>query len=128
MRCAPRTTRNFFSLFMRTYVVAVGPKRNKMQSTIFAIFCMVLLAVVSAQQPEEDELSAEKRMRSFAFAKRSPYRSFAFAKRSTDEADEEVDKRARFAFAKRSPYRSFAFAKRASPYGFAFAKRLSSFA
>ncbi|PIO71546.1 hypothetical protein TELCIR_06556 [Teladorsagia circumcincta] len=79
-----------------------------------------------------DDVSAEKRMRSFAFAKRSPYRQFAFAKRSAEEAVEdegELQKRARFAFAKRSPYRQFAFAKRASPYGFAFAKRgYSSFA
>ncbi|VDO72435.1 unnamed protein product [Haemonchus placei] len=78
-----------------------------------------------------DDVPAEKRMRSFAFAKRSPYRQFAFAKRSDEivEDDGELEKRARFAFAKRSPYRQFAFAKRASPYGFAFAKRgYSSFA
>lgn len=53
-----------------------------------------------------DDVLAEKRMRSFAFAKRSPYRQFAFAKRSTgeDELEDEAEaqKRARFAFAKRS--------------------------
>lgn len=48
-----------------------------------------------------DDLSVDKRVRSFAFAKRSP-RMFAFAKRSMEDEDEgEVEKRARFAFAKR---------------------------
>ncbi|KJH47913.1 hypothetical protein DICVIV_05980 [Dictyocaulus viviparus] len=70
-----------------------------------------------------DDISIDKRMRQFAFAKRSPYRQFAFAKRMDDVDEDSVEKRARFAFAKRSPYRQFAFAKRSSPYGFAFAKR-----
>ncbi|VDM70965.1 unnamed protein product [Strongylus vulgaris] len=52
-------------------------------------------------QQMEDDLSADKRVRSFAFAKRSPYRQFAFAKRSVNEEESEVEKRARFAFAKR---------------------------
>ncbi|VDP04437.1 unnamed protein product [Heligmosomoides polygyrus] len=94
-----------------------------------------------------DDVLAEKRMRSFAFAKRSPYRQFAFAKRSTgeDELEDEAEVQKRgaesnqLAFKQlisasdrlmcKSPYRQFAFAKRASPYGFAFAKRgVSSFA
>uniref|UniRef100_A0A1I7X8D0 Neuropeptide-Like Protein n=1 Tax=Heterorhabditis bacteriophora TaxID=37862 RepID=A0A1I7X8D0_HETBA len=95
-----------------------------------AISC-TLAAMILTQQMTES-MSVDKRMSSFAFAKRSPYRQFAFAKRSNSGEDEDnnaVDKRARFAFAKRSPIRQFAFAKRASPYGFAFAKRgYSSFA
>ncbi|ETN73932.1 hypothetical protein NECAME_13310 [Necator americanus] len=99
-----------------------------MQSMFTLAFVCTLTTMLLAQQVVDD-VTAEKRVRSFAFAKRSPYRQFAFAKRSEDDDEEEVEKRARFAFAKRSPYRQFAFAKRASPYGFAFAKRgYSSFA
>ncbi|KAL6735388.1 hypothetical protein Aduo_005834 [Ancylostoma duodenale] len=99
-----------------------------MQS-VFTVAIVCCLATLLLAQQVADDMSAEKRVRSFAFAKRSPYRQFAFAKRSDDEDEGEVEKRARFAFAKRSPYRQFAFAKRASPYGFAFAKRgYSSFA
>lgn len=77
---------------------------------------------------QTEDLTAEKRMRSFAFAKRGGYRNFAFAKRGAVEDGEEgeaeeVEKRARFAFAKRAGYNRFAFAKRGGPYGFAFAKR-----
>ncbi|XGW12978.1 hypothetical protein V3C99_013546 [Haemonchus contortus] len=101
-----------------------------MQSTFTVVLVCTLASMILAQQMIDD-VPAEKRMRSFAFAKRSPYRQFAFAKRSDEvvEDDGELEKRARFAFAKRSPYRQFAFAKRGSPYGFAFAKRgYSSFA
>ncbi|KAE9411812.1 hypothetical protein Angca_001821, partial [Angiostrongylus cantonensis] len=49
-----------------------------------------------------DDVSAEKRISRFAFAKRSPYRQFAFAKRlAEDDGETDVEKRARFAFAKR---------------------------
>ncbi|VDL76846.1 unnamed protein product [Nippostrongylus brasiliensis] len=103
-----------------------------MQSLFTVALVSTFIISILAQQMTDD-VQAEKRMRSFAFAKRSPYRQFAFAKRSDDDVEgenEEMEKRARFAFAKRSPYyRQFAFAKRASPYGFAFAKRgYSSFA
>ncbi|PAV62981.1 hypothetical protein WR25_03873 [Diploscapter pachys] len=125
---------------MQKLLISVGPKEKssfvtfehltvKMQFTIsLAIVCCSLAALIVAQQMSEDEMSADKRMRSFAFAKRSPYRSFAFAKRSIGDSEAQIgeeeadmEKRARFAFAKRSPYRSFAFAKRSRPYGFAFA-------
>ncbi|CAI4232875.1 unnamed protein product [Auanema sp. JU1783] len=105
-----------------------------MQSTVSVfLICTVASCLLAQQIASDDDLSADKRVRQFAFAKRSPYRTFAFAKRGVfDEEDEQVasdvDKRARFAFAKRG-YRTFAFAKRASPYGFAFAKRgMNSFA
>ncbi|VDM55044.1 unnamed protein product [Angiostrongylus costaricensis] len=58
-----------------------------------------------------DDLSAEKRISRFAFAKRSPYRQFAFAKRlAEDDGETDVEKRARFAFAKRSSPRAASFA------------------
>ncbi|CAJ0920128.1 unnamed protein product, partial [Mesorhabditis belari] len=94
-----------------------------MNSTLVFLLC-TLAAAVLAQQLTDEDPSAEKRMRSFAFAKRSPMR-FAFAKRSpVDEDDEEIDeeKRALRGFAKRWPARQFAFAKRAYNR-FAFAKR-----
>ncbi|VDK64050.1 unnamed protein product [Cylicostephanus goldi] len=69
--------------------------------TMFTVALACTLATLLLAQQMEDELSADKRVRSFAFAKRSPYRQFAFAKRSDEEDESEVEKRARFAFAKR---------------------------
>ncbi|KHJ76849.1 hypothetical protein OESDEN_23531 [Oesophagostomum dentatum] len=72
-----------------------------MQS-MFTVAIACALATMLLAQQVADDISADKRVRSFAFAKRSPYRQFAFAKRSAEEEDEgEVEKRARFAFAKR---------------------------
>ncbi|VDM80082.1 unnamed protein product [Strongylus vulgaris] len=69
--------------------------------SMFAVALACTLATMLLAQQMEDDLSADKRVRSFAFAKRSPYRQFAFAKRSVNEEESEVEKRARFAFAKR---------------------------